>query len=85
MAGGTAAHREHRVRLHLTRVLGIALVVVLYYASQWLTDAVTLSALPPLSPELASVHWVTAIDHHLVQLLFALVCIGYLSRGQWRS
>ncbi len=74
-----------RLPLRSSQLLAVVVAVSLYYLSQWLTDVVRLRAYLPLGSDLRMVQWVGAIDHHVVQLCFALGCIWYLSGGDWRS
>lgn len=78
-----------RIRLEspkrAAQLAAVGVALALYYASQWLTGAVQLAAVLPPGSGLAAVGWVAAIDHHAVQLCFALACIWYLSGGDWRS
>lgn len=74
-----------RLPLRSSQLLAVNVAVSLYYLSQWLTDVVRLRAYLPLGSDLRMVQWVGAIDHHVVQLCFALGCIWYLSGRDWRS
>lgn len=72
-------------RRRAVQLLGVAIAVILYYSSQWAAGVVQLATILSADPELATTSWVVAIDHHIVQMCFALGCIWYLSGGDWRS
>jgi membrane protease YdiL (CAAX protease family) len=66
----------------LSQACAVLFAVILYQGSQWVARDIHLA--PALFPGMAKRYlWIRYDEHHLWQMLFALLCIGILSRGRF--
>ena len=73
-------------RSPIKRIVAVLFMIGLYYVIQLLTLVFAIYPHLRLPDDLqARGSWVQVLDHHVWQMLFALVAIGLLSRGRWHD